>query len=75
MCKYCEQFNHEACDTFDGAIYHHADYLVGAETQTYCFAAITSKKQLLIGGADEEEGCYYYELKAINYCPMCGRKL
>lgn len=75
MCKYCEQFEYETSDIIDGTTYHHAVYLVGAKYDTYCFAAITSKKQLLVAGEDAEQGCYYYETKKINYCPMCGRKL
>ena len=75
MCKYCEQFEYEKQDAIDGTMYHHAVYLAGAKYDTYCFAAITSKKQLLVAGEDPEQGCYYYETKKINYCPMCGRKL
>ena len=75
MCKYCEQFEYETQDIIDGTMYHHAVYLAGAKYDTYCFAAITSKKQLLVAGEDAEQGCYYYETEKINYCPMCGRKL
>lgn len=75
MCKYCEQFNNEAHDIIDGTVYHHAACLAGANYDTYCFAAITNKKQLLVAGEDAEQGCYYYETAKIKYCPMCGRKL
>ena len=75
MCKYCEQFNYEAHDVIDGTMYHHAVCLAGMEDDAYCFAAITNKKKLLVAGQDVEQGCYYYETKKINYCPVCGRKL
>ena len=75
MCKYCEQFDHETQDVIDGTMYHCATDLVGEKYDTYCFAAITNKKQLLVAGEDAEQGCYYYETAKIKYCPMCGRKL
>lgn len=75
MCKYCEQFDYETDDVIDGTTYHCAEFLVGAKYDTYCFAAITDKKQLLVAGEDAEQGCYYYETAKIKYCPMCGRKL
>lgn len=75
MCKYCEQFDYETRDIIEGTIYHHAAYLAGEQYDTYCFAAITDKKQLLVAGEDAEQGCYYYETAKIKYCPMCGRKL
>ena len=56
-------------------MYHYANCLVGVKYNTYCFAAITNKKQLLVAGEDSEQGCYYYETSKIKYCPMCGRKL
>lgn len=74
MCKYCEQFDYESKDFIDGTMYHYAKCLVGAKYDTYCFAAITNKKQLLVAGEDSEQGCYYYETSKIKYCPMCGRK-
>ena len=75
MCKYCEQFDYETYDVIDGTTYHFGECLAGVEHNTYSFAAITNKKQLLVAGEDVEQGCYYYETAKIKYCPMCGRKL